>query len=377
MRLHFAFIPTKLHCCLKLFSVAAVGWLSLAGVCYAEPQQCRPTDPNSAINLFMQKQVDDQNIVGGVVAYYHNGRTEFFSFGRLSKTDPRKPNLLTTYRIASITKVFTATLLATSVAHDTVNLTTPVDNYLPRIAVLQPSVVGKINFQELATHTASFPHKKPKNINSEATFFTEFLNNWAPEEYAIGTHYEYSNLGFEFLAYLLTKINNESYQLLLSEHITKPLFMNDTASIVDKDFRYPLAVGYKRDGTVITDDKTSWNNIGYLTSNAEDLMQFIKANLHVTPIPEELSKAFTLTQKSYFQVTPAQYQGLGWQISKITTPNGVITVYDKNGAIPGYSGYIGFNRDTKSGIVILTNYQKSDFDITNKISHVGNCILQY
>lgn len=92
---------------------------------------------------------------------------------------------------------------------------------------------------------------------------------------------------------------------------------------------------------------------GGLRSNIRDMTKFLAANLGVirTPITNYLKKCH---QRLYNTEIPEEYCGLGWITSR--TQKGDVTWHD--GITGGFTNFIGFNQQTKKGLVILTNSRK-------------------
>ena len=81
----------------------------------------------------------------------------FFSFGNMSIAHNIPVNENTLFNIGSITKTFTTLLLADMVKQGLVNLTDPIERYLPS-SVKVPEFNGqKITLEHLATHTSGLP----------------------------------------------------------------------------------------------------------------------------------------------------------------------------------------------------------------------------
>ncbi len=140
------------------------------------------------------------------------------------------------FEIGSITKVFTASVLASMVARGEVRLDDPVARYLPP-SVKAPTRGGKeITLAHLATHTSGLPRlppdlqpSDPANPYADCTVdqMYQFLSAYAlPRD--IGAQYEYSNLGMGLLGPALARRAGKSYEELVIERVLAPLAMSDT-----------------------------------------------------------------------------------------------------------------------------------------------------
>ncbi len=140
------------------------------------------------------------------------------------------------YEIGSITKVFTAVLLAEMVERGEVALADPVAKYLPKTVKVPERGGRQITLLDLATHKSGLPrlpgNLKPKDVaNPYADYTVEdlysFLNGFAlPRE--IGATYEYSNLGVGLLGHVLALRAGKEYEALLRERVLTPLGMEET-----------------------------------------------------------------------------------------------------------------------------------------------------
>jgi|SRR5262245_16744109 len=202
----------------------------------------------------------------------------------------------TIFAIGSLTKPFTATLLAYSVSQKLASYTDFVTQYLTYYGVAGGSLLQQIKLIDLAMHTSGL---------QDATLSPNdgiglFLDNpsWPPsdltgfwESYNIGsgptpvTCWEYSDLGFVTLGFALVAANSKSYQTyagLLSNVITGPLNMPNTAATVSSNA--PLAQGHSNGVFVPVTGASD------LKSNLADMYQWTLQNLNapITPNPGTL-----------------------------------------------------------------------------------------
>src|SRR5262249_13717393 len=160
----------------------------------------------------------------------------------------------TLFEIGSITKTFTAALLADMVAKGEVKLYDPVANYLPS-KVKMPGRGGKqITLADLATHSSGLPssgsHPHPVDVaNPWADFTVDQMYRFRPRNTRprdIGERYEYSNLGGGLLGQALARRTGKSWEETVTERILKPLGMTDTQATLTADIRRRLALGHNK-----------------------------------------------------------------------------------------------------------------------------------
>jgi serine-type D-Ala-D-Ala carboxypeptidase/endopeptidase len=170
-----------------------------------------------------------QTLVFGLV---DGDKSEVVAFGKLD--NGKAPDGNTVYEIGSVTKTFTATLLAKAVLLGRVTLDTLAARLLPDFNI--PSRGGKeITLGDLATHHSGLPHM-PFNLssNGSANPFADYdaakLRAYLAE-YQLprdpGAAYEYSNPGFGLLGQALAQLEHTTYGALTDETILKATWHDD------------------------------------------------------------------------------------------------------------------------------------------------------
>jgi CubicO group peptidase (beta-lactamase class C family) len=235
------------------------------------------------------------------------GERRVGAFGVLD-TGGQSPDEKTIFEIGSVTKVFTALLLADMVLRGEVSLDDPVRKYLPA-TVHMPTWQGEeITLLHLATHTSSLP-RLPENLektiedpanpyaNYQVSDMYEFLSGHKLRR-PLGSREEYSNLGMGLLGHVLGLVAGKSYEELVTERILRPLGMNDTSITLSDDQQSRLAPGHARDGKLTLNwDTPALPGCGAFRSTASDMLAFIEANM--SPGTSPLAPAIRLCQRFY------------------------------------------------------------------------------
>jgi CubicO group peptidase (beta-lactamase class C family) len=269
------------------------------------------------------------------------------------------------FEIGSITKTFTASVLADMVARGEVRLDDPVANYLPR-AVRMPVRGRPITLLDLATQSSGLP-RMPDNFtprdstNPYADYSVqqlyEFLSRYRlPRD--PGAAYEYSNLGMGLLGHTLSLKARTTYEPLVTRRILTPLGMTETAITLTPAMRARLAPGHDGAGHVVANwDLPTLAGAGALRSTAKDLITFLVANLDSTATPLSRTLQQTHTER---QATndPNLKVGLAWHV--LTRPVGKIVWH--NGGTGGYRSFIGFDAARRIGVVVLCNNGNESVD---------------
>ncbi|MEJ7646187.1 MAG: serine hydrolase [Chryseolinea sp.] len=288
----------------------------------------------------------------------------FFNFGNV-KVNGTKANEHTVYEIGSISKVFTATLLAQQILDGKVKLDDPAQKYLPAEAKV-PRRGGKdITLGNLSDHTSGLP-RMPSNFtpsnpgNPFADYTVEqlysFLSSYDLTR-DIGSAYEYSNLAQGLLGHILALNAGTTYEALMVNTIASPLGMKETKIALDENMKKNLATGYSEGNAVQNWDIPTLAGAGAIRSSTYDMLKFLAANIGLTKTP--LQNAMNMTHQVRHDKAGAMRVGLGWHIAKGKAGD----VIWHNGGTGGYRTFAGFVKETSMGVVVLTNSSTGADDI--------------
>src|SRR5437899_1100342 len=210
----------------------------------------------------------------------------------------------TLFDIGSITKTFTTLLLADMVERGIVNLTDPIEKYLPA-SVKVPQFNGhKITLEDLATHTSGLP-EWPSNVwlnnkvgdidpNYNATQLYQALSNTKLTREP-GSQVQYSSFGIGLLGHILSLKAGIPYQQLVKDRILDVLGTNDTKiALSQNEIKNRFPVGHMGGKEIITPTvPTILADAGAFRSTAPDMLKYVSANLGL--IHTKLDDAIQLT----------------------------------------------------------------------------------
>ncbi|VAW33627.1 Beta-lactamase class C-like and penicillin binding proteins (PBPs) superfamily [hydrothermal vent metagenome] len=287
------------------------------------------------------------------IAVINNGDVSYYGIKRNNDMISTFDNHQSIFEIGSITKVFTATLLAGFVIDKKVKLDDNINDYLSLSLNNNPT----ISFKQLANHTSGLP-PLPLNLNLSLvnpanpykeykkrdleSYLTELLE--VPQK-SIGK-YQYSNLGLGILGYTLSKIANTSYDSLLQTKIfSKYNMLSSTTNI--NNINGVLVKGLDVAGNEVSNwDLAVLAGAGGIISSVEDLAKFVVAQFDNSNKELELSRQKTFVKNNNMDV------GLGWHIIKAKSGN---SWYWHSGGTGGYSSSMSIDIKNKNGIIILSN----------------------
>ena len=321
-------------------------------------------DLDPALRTLATERVATGGVPALVIGTIDGTRQQVFGFGSVSAKAAVAPDEHTVFEIGSVSKTFTALLLADAVARGAVKLDAPVATLLPGFAI--PQYQGRqITLLDLATQSSGLP-RLPDNLMpvstddpyagytdaSLKTFLAHYTLPRAP-----GARYEYSNLAVGLLGYALATQAHTSYADLLAQRITGPLGMRETGVALSAAMQAQLAPGHDRSGKIVPNwDLAVLAGAGGIRSSVHDMLAFVEAHMHTPPPPAPLGLR-TVWQDQ--RPTERDRIGLIWQLR---TVRGHHIVWH-NGMTGGYASFVGFDADSQHAVVVLANANVNVDDI--------------
>jgi CubicO group peptidase (beta-lactamase class C family) len=309
---------------------------------------------DSAARIYIQKA----NTVGLSIGILSNGVATTYNYGETAQGNYKLPDANSIYEIGSITKTFTATLLAYYVNEGKVKLTDPITKYLPDSVASNQNLQG-ITLEMLSNHTSGLP-RLPDNFVDHSGYpqdpyrdYTKqhlfsYLKTCKPDNKP-GENYAYSNLGYGLLGAILEKVSGKSFEQMVEEVICQPLGIKSTVQHLTPTQRQRFLKEYNANGQ----ETPPWlfdvlAPLGALRSTVNNLLTYAKAN--IVPNDTKLSKAFQLTHQITFNKADVKL-GIGWHIIVVNN----IEYYCHDGDTFGSSSFLAFNPEKKLAIVVLSN----------------------
>ncbi len=352
-----------------LMNIPILAQSSLDSLIQTMPQTCTSLMKQSGWPSLSIAIVLDQEII----------YSRAFGFADVDKQIPATTK--TIYRVASMTKLFTATMLLQLAERGKVNLNDPLIKYLPDYRPKYSPNTGPTTLRQLATHTAGL------HVDAGQVFW-HYLSNFqyvvskAQEkivwgitkddllssldkieiEYTPNLYPHYSNLGYQLLGIALERAAQKPFETYIKSNILDPLNMRDSGFSLDVNQQARFAVGY----TYLEPDfrrfqAPEWDlsilkYSGGLCSTPEDIARFISFQFqdqmenHLNVLSGDGMRLMRTPQTLRNPETEDTY-GIGW------------AVYDYEGhpIIAHAGGHWGFSvkagvlRDYKLGVVVMTN----------------------
>ena len=330
-----------------------------------ENTEALPRSPSNFIRAlnnggeWLQKSVD--NFYPSLaVAIVSDGEIVFervLGFEDVQAGRPATPQ--TQYHVASVTKVFTASLAVILHERGVVDLDQPVVTYLPAgVAISSTRDVGAtITLRQLASHTSGLPRGVPGEVQTVEGWYElepqrlyDHLANVELQS-APGTAEEYSNLGFGLLAHALAVAADKPFAQLIQELICNPLKLEHTA--IQADGKLRPATGYAF-GKPLVETKHSFKRqlagSGGLVTSVRDLAKFLAAQMKPGVLTKEMHSQ--LHTETRLRDGSSSTTALGWSVESESAIGRILV---KNGGRKNCSVWIGFSEKHGVGVAIVTN----------------------
>lgn len=319
-----------------------------------------------AIDKQVNKYITDGNSYGLVVGVVKNDKVYLKGYGTIDKGKSILPDSLTTFELASTSKLFTTSTLQILVDEGILNLDDKIQTILGSNVNL-PIIAQNTTLRHLATHLSGFPSlpnsfitKMTDETNPYKSLRTQDIYDYlktCENKQKDGT-YEYSNFGMGLLGHLLELKTGKKYEQLVKEKLLNPIGMTQTFVTIDSFNKQKIIHGFDENGkpAPIWEDNVL-NGAGSFLSNGNDMIKFIKSNLN---------KSETIISKSLLATHNQQLNGetgLGWILPTSTDKFlGNKNIIWHNGMAGAYSSFIAIDKVNNYGIFILSN---KAVDVTN------------
>lgn len=253
------------------------------------------------------------------------------------------------FRLGSLTKQFTATLVLLLQQDGKLKIDDPVSKYLPDA----PKAWEKITLANLLGHTSGIPsfteakefgvwRMSPHTTEEELALFRD-----KPLDFEPGSKFAYSNSNFIVLGAVVEKVSGKKYGELLHERIFDPLGMKDSGLDTDELILPRRAQGYMpgKDGLVLARSESMtvpWS-AGSIYSTTGDLLKWEQGLFGGKVLSADSLKTMTTPGKGNY--------GLGVFIAD----KDGIKVVSHDGGIEGFNTHLAYAPERRIAVVVLSN----------------------
>jgi CubicO group peptidase (beta-lactamase class C family) len=287
----------------------------------------------------------------------------------------------TVFRIASMTKSFTALGILKLRDEGKLSLDDPAERYVPELETLQYPTADspRITVRHLLSHAEGWPEDNAwgdRQLAVSDEQMTEMLRRGIPFSNAPGVAYEYSNFGFAILGRIVSRVSGMPYSQYVAANILRPLGMTSTTLAPASVPRERLALGYRwEDGTWIEEPQLAdgaFGPMGGMLTSIRDLSRYVAFHLAAWPPSDgadkgpvrrasvrEMQQAWRMApavavrnQSAQDMVLNAGGYGYGLRISQTC---GFRHVVAHSGGLPGFGSQMRWFPEHGVGIIALGN----------------------
>jgi len=200
------------------------------------------------------------------------------------------------FHIASMTKSITAMAILKLRDEGKLKLDDPAYLYIPQMKGIKylTKDATPITIRHLLTHSAGFPEDNPWGDRQLGVTDEDLLNIYRKGVSLSnnpGQGYEYSNLGFATLGYIIKKVSGKPYDVYITENIFKPLGMTHTYWDYAKVPKIQLAIGYRwLDGKWVEQPMLhngAYGAMGGLITTMEDFSKYVAVHMNAWPVRDD------------------------------------------------------------------------------------------
>lgn len=314
--------------------------------------------------LFIDSFVAKNNF-NGTILIEQKGKITYsksFGFANFPFKIPNTPD--TKYRVASITKAFTAVLILQLYEQGKIDLNKPITAYLPGYKGAAGNIVtvkqllnmtsGIRNMDDGLTLEKALKNGMPQyqTPNTPGEMLTKFCSDTLVTK--PGTVFDYNNADFIILGKIIESITGKSYEDNLQKEICQPLHMDHSGLLSQEKIIDKLAdtYFYRDDLKILANDLpvywSNWYAAGAMYSTAGDILKFANALFNGKLLKQEtLNQMFTSGLGEY---------GLGvWVYKDYKINDTMYTIVKRPGSIMGAQAMLFHVLEDGATIIILCN----------------------
>lgn len=287
----------------------------------------------------------------GSIAISQNGAVVYsraIGYSVYNSTEKKQTTTATRYRIGSISKMFTATILFELVEEKKITLATTLDKYYPQLPNAKTITIGNMLNHHSGLHSFT-DDSDYSDWMEKAKTEQEMLGIIArgKPEFEPGKRAEYSNTNYLLLGYIIEKICKKPYSKVLSERITSKIGLTNTYygsktdSKKNESYSYRYMSGWQQQPET---DMSIPGGAGAIVSTPADLCKFIEALFaHKLVKESSLEQMKTLTDN----------YGMGM----FQFPFGRKKSYGHTGGIDGFGSMLSYFPEEHVAVAYTTNGQ--------------------
>nr|WP_255293752.1 beta-lactamase family protein [Bacillus wiedmannii] len=335
------------------------------------PITLNPKDVEAFTNKVIPEKMKKENAAGVALVVVKDNQILFqkgFGFSDKEKNTPIDPKK-TVFRLASISKVFTASAVMQLVEQGKIELNKDIVNYMGGLKY-QNNMGEPVTMEHLLTHTTGFDYVDPRSEDihyqdNDYTMLKDYVEDNMPTVVRKpGDTYTYDNFASMLQGYIVQNLTNTPFYKYMAKNIFYPLEMHNSSFVMTNFIKEKLATGYDAKGNAIPFYQTRPTDMpqGSMFSTGSDVANFMITQLNDGKFKNnQILQKETVEdmQKTKFALHP-KYPNMtyGFEFFSPQSHNGQY-VFGKGGNIPGFSSLMWLIPEHKIGVFVVTNKDSS------------------
>lgn len=388
------------------FCALLTGAAALGNEAYPTPQF---TDPERLLKLssafaeidqIFQKYAAEKHIPGMAFGVVIDDRLAHLGSAGLRDLQSQAPITAdTAFRIASMTKSFTALAILKLRDSGKLSLEDPVSKWIPEFAnsKLPTKDAAPIRIRQLLSHSSGLPEDNPWG-DQQLAASDEDLTAWLKRGFPFSTppamRYEYSNLAFGLLGRIVSKASAMPYEAYVKTQILAPLHMSDSTFRYAEVPQVRRAIGYRLqpDGSYREEPplpQGAFGAAGGLLTTSTDLGHYVAYHLAAWPARDDpdlgpvkrssvremsfMAQPANLTASSSPGHLQASQTGYGFGL-RVASDCRFEHIVGHGGGLPGFGSYMQWLPDYGVGMFAMATLTYSG--PSEAISHAWDALLK-
>ncbi|RUS48380.1 serine hydrolase [Cohnella sp. AR92] len=331
-----------------------------------------PSDPlevASFMDGFFERPEVKASLAGASVAVVKDGKVllnKGYGYANLALKKPVDPER-TVFRLASISKTFTAMAVMQLAEQKKLDLDRDVNDYLKGMKIVNRTG-SPLTARDLMTHTSGFDFtdipEDEGDPSGPSYGLDDFVKDYMPTVIRKpGEAFRYDNYGYNLLGYIVEQASGQKFEDYVAEHIFVPLGMENSRFVYTPDLSDELATPYDVSGQPIAPYTTYPYNSpdGGLMSTGADMARFMLAELNGGRLGDRavLRESSMQAMERYSVSIHPDIPGVGYGFeSSFPAFNNGQYVIDKSGAASGFQSQQWLLPERKTGLFVALNSSK-------------------
>lgn len=292
--------------------------------------------------------------------------TEFTAAGLQDRRTGEAVAANTLFQIASVSKVLTGIIATDLSMNGKLDLEAPVLSYLPdTLSAEARKKLAGVSVTDLLHHRSGLPrdtavHRRSGNDPMTNPLTEEDLLKDLEIAAMVGEpgeRFEYSNLGYGLMGYILERASGKSYADLVDSVIARPYGLDSTGTTVPEGAEARLATPYRKEDADIPTKPWKTGKLvaaSGLYSTAADLAKLLSAQISAYGSTAKKGNELVLTKHTTPTGDGRQY-GFGMNIQPIAVGEETVNLHFHSGDMDGFAAFYGFIPSRDEGFVLLVS----------------------